>query len=59
MIAKMTQQERLTLANAKKQYKKLCANKKLYNEKRAELLSWFSDCKAPNWGSLEFKPCKK
>ena len=54
----MTPQERMQLANAKKAYKKLCKNVKLYNEKRAELLSWFSDCKTPNWGSLDFKPCK-
>ena len=53
----MTTQERVALKAAKKAYKKLCANKKLYNEKRAELLSWFSDSKTPNWGSLEFKPC--
>ena len=58
MVTKMTPQERMQLANAKKAYKKLCKNVKLYNEKRAELLSWFSDCKTPNWGSLDFKPCK-
>ena len=58
MIPKMTQQERVALDNAKKAYKKLRKNVKLYNEKRAELLSWFSDCKTPNWGSLDFKPCK-
>ena len=54
----MTIQERAQLANAKKAYKKLRKNVKMYNEKRAELLSWFSDCKTPNWVSLEFKPCK-
>jgi hypothetical protein len=53
----MTNQERAALETAKKAYKKLRKNVKLYNEKRAELLSWFSDCKTPNWGSLEFKPC--
>ncbi len=58
MITKMTQQERMQLNNAKVAYKKLRKNAKLYNEKRAELLSWFSDCKTPNWGSLDFKPCK-
>jgi hypothetical protein len=57
MITKMTNQERAALETAKKAYKKLRKNVKLYNEKRAELLSWFSDCKTPNWGSLEFKPC--
>jgi hypothetical protein len=57
MITKMTTQERIQLANAKAAYKKLRKNAKLYNEKRTELLSWFSDCKTPNWGSLEFKPC--
>jgi hypothetical protein len=58
MIPKMTTQERNQLANAKAAYKKLRKNAKLYNEKRAELLSWFSDSKTPNWGSLDFKPCK-
>ena len=58
MITKMTQQERMQLNNAKVAYKKLRKNAKLYNEKRAELLSWFSDSKTPNWGSLDFKPCK-
>ena len=58
MITKMTTQERAQLANAKKAYKKLRSNVKLYNEKRAELLSWFSESKTPNWGGLEFKPCK-
>jgi hypothetical protein len=58
MITKMTAQERMQLNNAKVAYKKLRKNAKLYNEKRAELLSWFSDCKTPNWGSLDFKPCK-
>jgi 1,2-phenylacetyl-CoA epoxidase PaaB subunit len=53
-----TPQEKIALANAKKAYKKLRNNVKLYNEKRAELLSWFSESKTPNWGSLEFKPCK-
>ena len=57
MITKMTLQERIQLNNAKAAYKKLRKNTKLYNEKRAELLSWFSDSKTPNWGSLEFKPC--
>ena len=42
----------------KKAYKKLRKNVKMYNEKRAELLSWFSESKTPNWGSLNFKPCK-
>lgn len=54
----MTTQERAQLANAKKAYAKLRKNTKLYNEKRAELLSWFSESKTPNWGSLNFKPCK-
>jgi hypothetical protein len=58
MITKMTVQERMQLNNAKVAYKKLRKNAKLYNEKRAELLSWFSESKTPNWGSLEFKPCK-
>lgn len=58
MITKMTTQERAQLANAKKAYAKLRKNTKLYNEKRAELLSWFSESKTPNWGSLNFKPCK-
>ena len=58
MITKMTAQERMQLNNAKVAYKKLRKNAKLYNEKRAELLSWFSDSKTPNWGSLDFKPCK-
>ena len=58
MITKMTQQERMQLNNAKVAYKKLRKNAKLYNGKRAELLSWFSDSKTPNWGSLDFKPCK-
>lgn len=58
MVPKMTPQERMQLTNAKKAYKKLCNNVKLYNEKRAELLSWFSESKTPNWGSLNFKPCK-
>ena len=58
MITKMTQQERMQLNNAKVAYKKLRKNAKLYNEKRAEWLSWFSDSKTPNWGSLDFKPCK-
>ena len=58
MITKMTAQERMQPNNAKVAYKKLRKNAKLYNEKRAELLSWFSDCKTPNWGSLDFKPCK-
>jgi hypothetical protein len=58
MITKMTTQERMQLNNAKVAYKKLRKNAKLYNEKRAELLSWFSDSKTPNWGSLDFKPCK-
>jgi hypothetical protein len=58
MITKMTLQERIQLNNAKAAYKKLRKNTKLYNEKRAELLSWFSDSKTPNWGSLDFKPCK-
>ena len=53
-----TQQEKIALTNAKKAYKKLRSNVKLYNEKRAELLSWFSESKTPNWGGLEFKPCK-
>ena len=53
-----TQQEKIALVNAKKAYKKLRSNVKLYNEKRAELLSWFSESKTPNWGGLEFKPCK-
>ena len=57
MITKMTLQERIQLNNAKAAYKKLRKNRKLYNEKRAELLSWFSDSKTPNWGSLDFKPC--
>ena len=57
MITKMTTQEREALMNAKIAYKKLRKNAKLYNEKRAELLSWFSDSKTPNWGSLDFKPC--
>lgn len=54
----MTAQERMQLNNAKVAYKKLRKNAKLYNEKRAELLSWFSESKTPNWGSLDFKPCK-
>lgn len=58
MITKMTAQERMQLNNAKVAYKKLRKNAKLYNEKRAELLSWFSESKTPNWGSLDFKPCK-
>ena len=53
-----TPQEKIALANAKKAYKKLRQSPKLYNEKRAELLSWFSESKTPNWGSLDFKPCK-
>jgi hypothetical protein len=53
----MTTQEKVAMKAAKKAYKKLRQNTKLYNEKRAELLSWFSESKTPNWGGLEFKPC--
>ena len=58
MITKMTPQERAALMTAKIAYKTLRKNTKLYNEKRVEMLSWFSESKTPNWGGLEFKPCK-